>query len=188
MVAVVLYSILRKASVKYNDTSKEIQTDNITIHKLEKEVITDYFTGFFVRSVAIEKLNLFLDKKEYCYVLFIDLDGLKTVNDNYGHEEGDRYIKIAAKHIKDTFNKDTISRIGGDEFLIIGNGKELELKINRCYEKVLSMDKEYETSISYGFVEVDENNRLTDDELINLADEEMYAFKRSRNKERKDRL
>ncbi len=189
MVAVVLYSSLRQASIKYVDTEKEIKTDNITIHKLEKESITDYFTGFFVRSIAIDKLKSFLDNKEYCYVLFIDLDGLKNINDNYGHEQGDWYIKNAASHIKKVFNEDTISRIGGDEFLIIGNSKDTDIKtkVTVCSENILSLNKEYETSISYGFIEVDENNKLSCDELIDLADKEMYALKKSRNKQRKDR-
>ncbi len=184
-----IYSRLRQASITYTDTSVEIQTDNIAIHKLEKEVITDFFTGFFIRSIAIEKLDNLLITKQYCYVLFIDLDGLKYVNDNFGHEEGDIYIKTSANFIKDIFADDTISRIGGDEFLIIGNSKapKVKDKVQKCYDSVLNIQKDYATSISYGFVEVDENNTLSHDELIERADKQMYAFKKARQKERKSR-
>ncbi len=189
MVAVFIYSKLKEAEIIYEDTSLEIETENITIHKLESEVITDFFTGFFIRSVAIDKLKSLLFNKSYCYVLFIDLDGLKTVNDTHGHEEGDFYIKNAAEIISDVFSSDTISRIGGDEFLIIGNNKisPITKKVLDCYNRVLNLNKNYETSISYGFVEVDEHNTLSHEELIDLADKEMYAFKKGRNKQRKVR-
>ncbi len=189
MIAVFVYSKLRQASISFGDTSVEIHTDNVVIHKLEKEVLTDFFTGFFVRSIAVEKLKGFLALQRYCYVLFIDLDGLKTVNDTFGHEEGDIYIKLAADFIKESFAEDTISRIGGDEFLIIGNSKSLPIKnkVEKCYQNILGLNKVYETSISYGFIEVDENNTLSHDELIERADKEMYSFKKERNKERRAR-
>ncbi len=190
MVAVFLYSKLRQASITYMDTSVEIHSESIAIHKLKKEVEIDFFTGFYIRSVAIDKLKEFIMLKEYCYILFIDLDGLKKVNDGFGHEEGDIYIKTTSDFIAEAFTGDTISRVGGDEFLIIGNNQSENIKtrIEGCYNRVLNMKKEYDTSISYGFIEIYEDNLLSHDELIEIADKEMYAFKKSRKKERKSRV
>ncbi len=189
MIIVYLYSKLKEASLVYASTSAKIRTNSETLNQLEKEVTTDFTTGLFVRSVAIKKLETYISSKVYCYVLFLDLDGLKTVNDRYGHEEGDRYIKEAAFHINEIFSSDTISRIGGDEFLIVGNNIELPIKekIDSCYTKINMLETPYDTSISYGYVEIDSSNSLSHDQLIKLADEKMYAFKKSRNKERKDR-
>ncbi len=194
MLIVYIYGKLKEASDKYEDTTEEIKTENITISKLEAEAKTDFFTGFFVKNIAIKKLSKFLEKKEKCYIAYLDLDGLKTVNDTYGHEEGDWYIKASAKCIKESFPYDTIARIGGDEFLIIGNeikGYSVLERAHACHERVLKLKasnkKPYETSISYGVVEVCEDNNISLDDLIDLADGKMYEFKRSRNKERKKR-
>jgi len=52
--------------------------------------------------------------------MFIDLDGFKNVNDSFGHETGDRILKMTAERLLKTVRKsDTVARIGGDEFLVI---------------------------------------------------------------------
>ncbi len=187
MIVVYIYSKLKEAAITYKDRSDKIQETNLTLHKLEKEVNTDFFTGFSIRSIAIQKLTELISLQEPCYVLFIDIDGLKTVNDNIGHEEGDFYIKSVSELIGEIFVNDTISRIGGDEFLIVGNSKTVTIKnkLELCADKIKNIDSTYETSISYGFIEVDETNTLTPEQLIEIADNEMYKFKKSRNKERK---
>ncbi len=192
MLIVYIYGRLKEATDTYVDTTAEIKTENLTISKLEAEAKTDFFTGFYVKSIVVKKLAKFLEKKETCYVIYLDLDGLKIVNDTFGHEEGDWYIKTAAKCIKESFPYDTIARIGGDEFLIVGNeskGYSAMERADSCYNRVMSLKgrnkKPYETSISYGVVEVDESNNLSIDGLIDLADSKMYDFKKSRQKERK---
>ncbi len=194
MTIVFIYSKLKQASITYESTFAKIKTDNSTITELEAEAKTDFFTGFYVRSIAVNKLQEFLNARTYCYLVYLDLDGLKHVNDTFGHEEGDWYIKTVAKEIKRSFSQDTIARIGGDEFLIIGNFQDpltITQKVEQCYKNILSLsnahDKNYETSISYGITEVDSGNILLCEELIDLTDDKMYSFKKARNKERKAR-
>ncbi len=188
MVAVFIYSKLKEAAITFEKKSQAINEDSQTLEKLEEEAYFDYFTGFFIRSVVVDRLKELLEEKSYCYVLFIDLDGLKTVNDTIGHEEGDNYIKSVAEIIGRTFVGDVISRIGGDEFLIVGDVEKPNIKdrIENCYEQVANLNFSYETSISYGYIQVGKDNTLSPDKLIEQADNAMYEFKRSRNKERKN--
>ncbi len=192
MVIVFIYSKLKQASVTYEVTSEKIKMENSTVARLEAEVKTDFFTGFYVRSVAVKKLQKFLSEREKCYIVYLDLDGLKIVNDTYGHEEGDWYIQEVSKEIQSVFSADTVARIGGDEFLLVGNdSSSINDKVQRCYASVLKLKeknkKEYETSISYGVTEVDSSNIFTAEELIELTDDKMYTFKKMRNKERKQK-
>ncbi len=192
MVIVLIFSRLKKASASYAKIEEKLQTEKITIEKLEVEAEIDFFTGLFVKSVAVNKLKIFLIEKESCYVVFVDIDGLKIVNDRFGHEEGDWYIKAVTSEIKKVFEKDTIARIGGDEFLIVGrmfNDEEpIEEKVEACQNRVISLrsaeGKSYETSISVGVEKVKHNNMLSAEELIELADKKMYSAKKSKNKAR----
>ncbi len=192
MVIVFIYSKLKQASITYEVTSARIKTDNSTIAKLEAEADTDFFTGFYVRSVALTKLQAFLNAREKCYLVYLDLDGLKIVNDTYGHEEGDWYIQAASKEIQKVFSNDVIARIGGDEFLLVGKDESsIQEKVELCYNNIVALKeknaKVYETSISYGVTEVDASNIFTADELVELTDDKMYTFKKARNKERKQK-
>ncbi len=194
MILVFIYSKLKQASVEYRNTTAEIQTEESTITRLEAEVRTDFFTGFYVRSVAVNTLQEFLKSKKYCYLVYLDLDGLKIVNDTLGHEEGDWYIQAVAKEIASVFRTETIARIGGDEFLIVGDDTEhlsITEKVSLCHDNVLKLkeqyNKAYDTSLSYGITEVDKKNNLSYEKLIDATDSKMYAFKKAQNKHRKTR-
>ncbi len=193
MVVLFLYSRLKKASIDYKVTSSEIESENATITAIEEEAITDFFTGFFVRSIGINKLKELLQRREYGYAVYLDIDGLKNVNDELGHEEGDWYIKNVSKQIELVFKKDTIARIGGDEFLVVGNEVEpldIKEKVQSCFDEIIKLkekhEKSYDTSISYGLYEFGEDTILTCDEIMDTIDESMYRFKKNRNKERKN--
>ncbi len=192
MAIVFTYSHLKRAAVSFLDTSSQIDTNTKFINELESEINLDYSTGFYVRSVATDKLEEFLSANMYCYIAFIDIDGLKIVNDNFSHNEGDVYIDMVSEKVRTIFKEDTIARIGGDEFLIVGNSqgeKSISEKVHFCYNEVAKQKHlqslPYDTSVSYGFIEVDNTNELSASQLIDIADKKMYEFKKSRNKERK---
>ncbi len=184
------YSKLKEASITYERTSMKIDKENKTIKKLEAEAKTDFFTGFYVRSVVITVLENLLKSKEPFYIVYLDIDGLKIVNDTYGHEEGDWYIKAVVDKIREAFADDIVARIGGDEFLVVGSEKNpIEEKVEKCRSAIIRLKethkKEYDTSISYGVTELKEGGHLTSDEIIDITDEKMYTFKRANNKQRK---
>ncbi|WP_317366770.1 diguanylate cyclase [uncultured Tyzzerella sp.] len=156
--------------------------------QLENMAFKDELTGLFNRRYCLKILYSMLAKKESFSIGMIDMDGLKPVNDNLGHLEGDEYIKFIGREIV-TLARDTdvICRIGGDEFIaILPKCKDgiLESKLNQLNEILENSDKEYDMSISYGVVYIDEETKLSVEEILEKADEKMYKFKNLRKKER----
>ncbi len=94
--------------------------------KVEEKLYTDDLTGLYNRKYFNEKLDILLSDKECSFaVFFIDIVALKYVNDTYGHESGDRYIKRVADVLRDSVREhDTVARISGDEFIVVAEAIE----------------------------------------------------------------
>ncbi|HEY5556746.1 GGDEF domain-containing protein [Acetobacterium sp.] len=115
----------------------------------------------------------------------LDVDGLKKVNDTYGHEEGDNLINFITSWIKSSVREiDTISRMGGDEFLVIFPGcfeSDAEKVIRRISDELEEHDKEdvkpYKHAFSYGIIEITKNGRHCAKDIIKAADRKMYQNK-----------
>ena len=125
-------------------------------------------------------------EKECFYILLADLDNLKYINDNFGHDAGDFAIKSVAKLLKDSMPKGSICiRYGGDEFLVINQfpvgSIEPEKFILKFREKLSRLAQTsihpYRISASYGaFFDIPEQDATITD-CIRLADAEMYSMK-----------
>lgn len=119
------------------------------------------------------------------YIMMIfDIDGLKETNDTKGHNAGDELIKGAAECIKKAFGEGTkCFRIGGDEFAAIMTKDKAQDKLEVLLEKFEAYCKSWEgehipeISISYGYADAEENNEMSVDDLIVLADQQMYKMK-----------
>ncbi len=166
------------------DEEERIKTLNTTVYK-------DSFTDLFLRDVGIERINFYKEHNIKFYVCFIDMDGLKTVNDTFGHTEGDYYILKVVDILKHYFPEALVCRLGGDEFLIVAaedNTFAAMQKTLGVYGDVNLLSKKdnkpYDTSISYGIVNIDETENLDTNTLVGLADHRMYTFKKSQNKDR----
>ncbi len=151
----------------------------------------DPMSGFCVRTIAEEQIEMHLKNNVEFFVVFIDIDGLKTVNDFYGHSEGDFYIKAVCELIRTFFDVELVSRLGGDEFLVVGTGidiYDINKKIMQTYDKIKKIKtvfkKTYQTSISYGVVTIQNNSHRTVKDIISEADEKMYDFKKSKKRQR----
>ena len=134
----------------------------------------DPLTGLYNRSTYYQDVAKM--DRTVTAVIQLDMDGLKYVNDNYGHQEGDKALAAIAQAIFDACDKDMYPyRLSGDEFLIIVNylPKEIvESKINQIKSDLRKT--KYSCSIGYAY----RNNRnVTFDELIKLADKDMYRAK-----------
>ncbi len=168
-----------------------VREEEERIKELNRTVHKDSFTGLYLREVGIERIEFYKEHKINFYVAFIDMDGLKTVNDNFGHNEGDFYILTVTDLLKRNFQNTLIVRLGGDEFLIVGTGED-EYEPTRCTLSVYAdvnlvkerYNKSYDTSVSYGIVSIHETRKLDTMSIIALADERMYEFKKSKKKER----
>ncbi|MCR5686582.1 MAG: GGDEF domain-containing protein [Lachnospiraceae bacterium] len=128
--------------------------------------------------------------KEDMYFIFLDLDGLKKVNDAYGHEMGDRMICDMADVLRKTRNKEELlMRYGGDEFVVFGKGlsdDEVEEGVTGIRRAMKNLngkgDRPYTLDASIGYHMVPFDNDKPLNALIELADQEMYKEKREKHK------
>ena len=166
---------------------------DITNRKREQEemgnaVFKDELTGVYNRRYCMKLLSELQQGHKGFSVCFIDLDGLKYVNDNFGHHTGDRYIKFVAKEFfEHTRDSDRLCRIGGDEFIVLFPNctpKKIRRKLAELYEKISHKDTEYPMSISYGLIYICKDNQLLPQEILAKADKKMYHWK-NRKKNRK---
>ncbi|MCR5122128.1 MAG: GGDEF domain-containing protein [Ruminococcus sp.] len=166
------------------------------IGTLEDLSIRDGLTGMLNRrgfeELSRDSLRTIEDERTVC-TMVIDMDGLKRINDVYGHYEGDRAIKAAANIITKCCDSGEIAgRAGGDEFYIYAPHYS-EKKLERFLEKLKlnadnyneSIGKPYKIELSYGalITKANENTRLED--LLRVSDERMYTMKQSKPNRRK---
>lgn len=150
----------------------------------------DHLTGLYNRAFAFDYINQKLNEAKRqsttTALLFIDIDDFKKVNDNFGHDVGDRVLVAVAKAINVTVRKqDLVCRLGGDEFVVAISGDmdkkgiiELAEQLNSRLEKVVQgFDHGVNVSLSIG-VSSCENGELSVSELVKQADIAMYLNKR----------
>jgi len=119
---------------------------------------------------------------------FIDIDGMKEINDTLGHEEGDRALIDTANILRQTFRKsDIIARIGGDEFAVLApdrTGFNPEILSKRIQQTIDDWNakgyRPYRISLSWGTVIYDPKSPTTLDQLMSSSDELMYARKKAK--------
>ena len=163
-----------------------------TIHTLS---ITDELTGLFNRrgffQFAYSRLQHLQRNTEFVpIVMFMDMDGLKQINDSYGHNEGDKAIAAFADILKKTMREeDIIGRMGGDEFAIFSsvkdkeNGRKLEQRLRKAFDKYNSkMLHSYKVMGSIGSVVLDESTKDCFEEAMLKADSVLYDEKIEKKK------
>lgn len=174
----------------YAHIIREITAEKEREARLESEALQDRLTGIGNRHYFQEKTGEILASGERCVFCYCDLDHLKYINDTYGHNEGDWYIRYFADIVR--FNireEDLFARIGGDEFCIILNNCTKE-KAERKLKKMQSMfgsekAHSYEKSFSFGLVEIPENHApVSVETVLHQADMFMYQQKREKNRTR----
>lgn len=153
----------------------------------------DFLTGIYNRQFFVEylqkKMNDLKSTGDYSYLLLIDLDHFKTVNDSLGHDIGDELLKEAVKRIKNNLPLGTmVSRLGGDEFIITGNNfpvkeesKKHAFLISETLLEALKapyiIDKHHlHISASIG-VSLIKSNGSSSNDFIKEADIAMYEVK-----------
>lgn len=126
---------------------------------------------------------------DYC-IISIDLNGLKPINDKFGHLSGDKYIKDFAKVLTNTFEEVGLcARIGGDEFLVVIEDSSLydiESLIGRMNSAINVMNAlypEYQRSVATGYAYKHECSEKDSHEVYLLADQRMYENKRRMHEE-----
>lgn len=155
--------------------------------ELQKQVVTDALTGLYNRRALEEHLGKLLATrtKSNLGLLIIDIDNFKDINDVYGHQAGDLYLKeISSLFIRELSREDKVYRYAGDEFVIVICDSDSELvrqKAETVRKSVNSLfvpwdDRYIHTTISVGFTMT--NSKVNNiDALIHKADKALYKIK-----------
>lgn len=156
------------------------------------QMARDHLTGLYNRSQLESFMNYQLKnlkKGNYFFLILLDLDKFKVINDTYGHIVGDDALIQAAKLLRGSCKRksDYVIRLGGDEFVIIGqceNVEAVDMIVNRMQEEAINFNKsrkrEYQLSFSAGYAIYDGTSQATLDTLISEADQRMYEIKNAK--------
>ncbi|MCU7872834.1 MAG: GGDEF domain-containing protein [Candidatus Thiodiazotropha sp. (ex Lucinoma borealis)] len=148
----------------------------------------DVLTGMLSRRAGIEILELqfrlALMSEKPLSILYFDLDNFKTINDTYGHDIGDKVLKMAAKQIRDMVRKgDSVIRWGGEEFIVVlptAGAKEANDVIERIMQAGVGLRPDGNpVTASIGVAEVQQDKLSDWKTQVELADHRMYTAKTS---------
>ena len=185
---------MKNLSLIDDQISEKLKSINIDeISKMShyfNEMIYDELTKAFNRKSGLSKLSNILENAKIINadlsLCFIDVNGLKDVNDILGHQDGDKLLVSTVECIKGEIrSQDFIIRMGGDEFLIVFNGARHEIaekvwhRIYLRYQEINDNEnRPYLISVSHGIVGVDKEKNADMETLIKKADELMYIEKK----------
>ncbi len=162
--------------------------------EVREQANKDFLTGAFNRRAGLSILGntreLSLSNKYPFAIIFIDLDRFKSINDTYGHAEGDVLLKrVSGLLISHLRADDILCRYGGDEFLIVLPHCDRQGVMEawaRIQESVTQINRNrelpYEVSLSHGKAVFDPEKPVSLDALIEVADKAMYQDKENRKK------
>lgn len=169
------------------------------VSKLTDYSVRDSMTGLLNRrgmEIMYARRKEQLSPDDSFIVWVIDMDGLKYINDNFGHEHGDVGIITIAEVIRMISDKDDIAvRTGGDEFVVIASGKVTESdgqeRIRRLEEVLAEKNsaqtgRPYDITASIGYVCYPASGKYELDEHIKEADRRMYEYKTAHKKQRRN--
>jgi diguanylate cyclase (GGDEF)-like protein/PAS domain S-box-containing protein len=167
---------------------------------LRAQSLRDELTGLYNRrgffTIAERQARVAARTGSPFWLLFADVDDLKTINDSFGHLEGDQAITDVARVLRETFrDSDLIARIGGDEFVVLAaeaDGAGAERMMLRLREHLAAFaranDRPYALSISVGRSLYDPEKPCPIEDLLARSDAEMYRQKRSDRSVRSARM
>ncbi|MDE5853757.1 MAG: carbohydrate binding domain-containing protein, partial [Ruminococcus sp.] len=165
----ILFFVTRKIikRIKKNHTALEL-------------VSVDAMTKVFNRNSYEKKIAELETDKEQCkslYYALCDVNFLKYINDNYGHDKGDEAITRCANMLSKVLGSDgKVYRIGGDEFVCIAKSP-INDRIRNVIKAESAIDKGYPFAVACGFAEYDENTCTDIKSIISHCDKEMYTDK-----------
>ncbi|WNV89312.1 GGDEF domain-containing protein [Umezawaea sp. Da 62-37] len=182
---VVLLVIVRQL-ITLMDNARLVAQLHESQEQLRHQAFHDPLTGVANRELFRERLTAALRRGEPVVLAFIDVDGFKTVNDNYGHAEGDAVLRIVATRLQDCVrDQDTVARLGGDEFgVLVESGDVDPSEIgNRVLDALKTphqtQGREHEVRASVGIAHRDDHaDAVTADDMLGTADAAMYTAKR----------
>jgi diguanylate cyclase (GGDEF)-like protein/PAS domain S-box-containing protein len=179
--------------VEMHGIARDVTERKAEEHALRSLTIIDDLTKLYNRrgflTLAERHLKLAVRKKAGVFLLFADLDGLKQINDTFGHLEGDRALVDAADILRQSFRSaDIIARLGGDEFTVFpieaaaDSGRILLGRLEDCLQRhnAANESRGYRLALSVGIARLEPDSSWTIDQLLEHADRALYRHKRER--------
>ena len=168
------------------ETKSDLETAREHAETYKREANIDSLTGLLnKRAYDLAVADLEKTDKPYAIVM-IDMNDLKTINDKYGHDKGDISIKTLASNIRRCFKDSAVFRIGGDEFVVIMNGDDLDIRdslIGRFRDEIRRVSRcknkqpwEVPTA-ACGYALYDPKSDDCVASVFKRADEDMYQHK-----------
>ena len=153
--------------------------------------LTDELTGLCNRrgfmAIAERQLKIGHRTGRGILLFFMDIDGMKQINDSFGHGEGDLTLKRVAKALKMTFrDSDVIARLGGDEFAVLAieasdnSEAAIRTRLSEDLKAVSAGETRYAINLSLGAVRINICSNASIGEWMVRADQAMYEQKRRR--------
>jgi|ERR1041385_4103587 diguanylate cyclase (GGDEF)-like protein len=179
------HNVFRRV-LRYAMERQRVQLELLNLSLLDDLTGLNNRRGFL--TLGEHQLKLAYRTRKPFLIAFVDLDGMKQINDTYGHQEGNRALLDATRVLQDSFRQsDIIGRIGGDEFAIfVADAAEssIETVSRRLEQKLKACNAEpgrlYDLSLSIGIVAYDATNPAGIEGLLHQADELMYAQKQKK--------
>lgn len=173
---------------------EDITEQKILEERLHSLSLTDELTGLYNRrgflTLAEHQLKIAHRTKKSIILLFMDMDNLKDINDEFGHNMGDQALIHTTKILKKTFREsDIIARIGGDEFVILTleiqktRGYALYYRLKRSLNAFNNMSRlPFKISLSVGWSYYEPTRPRSITLLLKQADRMMYLHKQKKKK------
>jgi diguanylate cyclase (GGDEF)-like protein/PAS domain S-box-containing protein len=170
--------------------SRDVSQAKAAQEDLEKLSLTDPLTGTYNRRgfVTAAKRKL-AESDQPSALFFVDLNGMKQINDTLGHAQGDQAIVDVTALLKDCLGEaDLVGRLGGDEFAVLAprtDGDELAQRLRSALDTFnQSQERQYRLSISIGRSSYHPESPEPVESLVELADLQMYRDKQERRARR----
>jgi diguanylate cyclase (GGDEF)-like protein len=155
--------------------------------------LSDDLTGLYNRrglfALGEHTMRIARRRARKLGVIYVDVDALKTINDRFGHTQGDEALRIVADVIRASVREsDVVGRIGGDEFVVLaeddtGVTEDLVVRLRRRVERANEKGgRPFRLSLSIGAVDWEHGDQATLQELIERADQSMYDDKRAKRR------
>ena len=192
-VSVEIIEILKKQNAIKQELEKNLAKMEESNRVLDAMSHSDPLTGIANRRGFLDTVNKILeDESNYgkkAVAVYADMDNLKIVNDEFGHDEGDFSLKTIANALSESFrSSDVVARMGGDEFAafaIVSHenfSETLKSRIHSILSKMNENDKPYYVNMSIGTHEFVIEKDLNLDHILNTADEDLYREKKNKKK------
>jgi diguanylate cyclase (GGDEF)-like protein len=153
------------------------------------DFLTNLYNRRFFNELLIREWKSCARNKCFLSVLMLDIDKFKDYNDTYGHLQGDKCLKLISKCLKKHINRprDIVARYGGEEFVVLMPETDLEgakyiaEKIRSAIEKLQILHEGFQSygvvTISIGVAATIPEEKLSPENLMNIADEALYRAK-----------